>query len=156
VIYLNIFFSNAIIHQNSIGFYDRILEVFRQWGIFLFIPLITICDRRSESFTVATMTWWIVWNIFHKWPRIVVLCHYHNTTLSSFMTYHRMFYKSNTTGTTSGTSTDYHSWAHEYTRCLSGVRVAQIFRFLVVFCTPLFLFLSFFFLAIVVSVLRIF
>ena len=59
--------------------------------------------------------------------------------------------KSNKTGTTCGTGTAYHSGASQM---FSGVRVARSLVFCVMFCKSLFVILSFFLLAIVLSVLH--
>jgi hypothetical protein len=58
------------------------------------------------------------------------------------MTYHRVCYKSKTTGAGRGTGTAYPSGAHEFIHDFSGVRVVQSLVFCVVFCRSL----SFFFL----------
>jgi hypothetical protein len=59
--------------------------------------------------------------------------------------------KSNKTGTTCGTGTAYPSGASQM---FSGVRVARSLVFCVMFCKSLFVILSFFLLAIVLSVLH--
>jgi len=73
------------------------------------------------------------------------VCHNHNPVLSSFMTYHRVCNKSNTTGATCGSGTAYPSEAPEFTPSFSGLRVARSLVFCVVFCRSLFALLSFFF-----------
>jgi hypothetical protein len=76
------------------------------------------------SFVVRLPLWfgWPLWNICvtndHGYVPFVV-----NTSrsfLSSFMTYHRVCNKINTTGPTSGAGTAYHSGAHEFTQVFSG------------------------------------
>ena len=57
------------------------------------------------------------------------------------MIYHRVCYKSKTTGAGRGTGAAYPSGAHELIPDFSGVRVAQSLVFCVVFCISL----SFFF-----------
>jgi hypothetical protein len=70
----------------------------------------------------------------------------HNPVLSSFMTYHRVCDKSNTTGATCGAGTAYPSGVHP---CFSGVRAVRSLFFYVLLCRSLFVLL-----AIVLSVLR--
>jgi len=72
----------------------------------------------------------------------------HNPVLSSFMTYHRVCDKSNTTGATCGAGTAFLSGAHEFIR-FSGVRAVRSLFFYVMLCRSLFVLL-----AIVLSVLR--
>ena len=67
-----------------------------------------------------------------------VQCRNHNPLLSSFMTYHRVCNKSNTTGETCGAGTDYPSVAPEITLIFSGVCVARSLIFYVMFCRSLF------------------
>ena len=74
------------------------------------------------------------------------VCRSHNPILSSFMTYHRVCNKSNTTDATCGAGTAYSSRAHEFTPVITGVGVAQSLDFSVVFCRSLFVLLSFVFL----------
>jgi len=60
--------------------------------------------------------WLIVMEyLCHKWPRICSTCSKQFPILSSFMTYHRVCNKINTTGVTSGAETAYHSGAPEFT-----------------------------------------
>ena len=77
----------------------------------------------------------------HKWPRICSVCRNRNPGFSSFMTYHRVCYKSTTTGSGVGTETAYPSGATEFTPDFSWVRVVQSLVFCVVLCRLL----SFFF-----------
>ena len=58
----------------------------------------------------------------------------HNLFLSSFMTYHRVCNKSNTTGVTSGAVTAYYLGAPEFTSGFSGIFVARWLIFFIVFC----------------------
>ena len=97
------------------------------------------------------------------------VCRNHNPALSSFMTYHRVCNKSDTTGVTCGAWPVHPSGAPEFTPVFSWVRVAESVVFCVMFCRSLFVLLYFFFwplcclsfghcvvclLAIVLSVLR--
>ena len=77
-------------------------------------------DGRKCSFTWRRITTlWIIlilvlFFVFRKviYPNILPLytvCRNHNPVISSFMTYHLICNKSNTTGATSGTGTAYHS-----------------------------------------------
>ena len=72
------------------------------------------------------------------------VCRIHNPVLSSFMTYHRICNKSNTTDATSGAGTVHSSGAPNFTPGFSGVHVAHSLVFCVLFCRLLFIFLSFF------------
>jgi hypothetical protein len=72
-------------------------------------------SHHFESFTVSTMTWLTVTKyLCHKWPQICSDCRNHNPVLSSFMTYHRVCNKNNTTDPTWGAGTVYPSGAHEF------------------------------------------
>ena len=51
----------------------------------------------------------------HRSPRIFFVYRNHNPVLISFMTYHRVCSKSNTTGATYGAGTDYRPGAPEFT-----------------------------------------
>ena len=63
-----------------------------------------------KLYTVTSITWLTVGKyLCHKWPRILSVCHNHNPVLSSFITYHRVRNKSNTTGPTCGAGTTYPS-----------------------------------------------
>jgi hypothetical protein len=53
-------------------------------------------------------------SLCHTLPRICSLCRYHNPTLYSFVTYHRICKTSSTTGVTCGTRTAFHSGAREF------------------------------------------
>ena len=95
-----------------------------------------------ESFTIAIMTWLTVTeNMCHKWQRICSTWRKYFPVISSFMTYHRVFSKSSTTGTTNGTS--YTSRAAEVTPIFSGIRAARFLVFCVVSCRLLFVFFLF-------------
>jgi len=74
---------------------------------------------------------------WHKWPRICSVCRNRNSGFSSFMTYHRVCYKSKTTVAGRGTGTAYPSGAPEFIPDFSRVRVAQSLVFCVVFCRSL-------------------
>jgi hypothetical protein len=79
----------------------------------------------------------------HKWPWICSICRNHNPVLSSFMTYHRVCNKSNTTGTTCGTGTAYPSRAPEFIVGCSGVCVTRYLVVCVMCCRSLFVHYSF-------------
>jgi hypothetical protein len=103
-----------------------------------------------ESFMVTTLTWLTVTGYqYHKWPRICSACRVHNPVLSSFMTYHRVCNKCNTTDVKCGIGTAYPSGAPEFTPGFNGVRVARSLVFCLMFCRLLFVLL-----ATVLSVLR--
>jgi hypothetical protein len=68
----------------------------------------------------------------------------HNPVLSSFITYHRVCNKSQTTSSTWGRETAYLSRKHELTPFFKWVHVARKLVFCVMFCRLLFVFLSFF------------
>ena len=61
-----------------------------------------------------------------------------NSVLFSFMNYHRVCNKSNTTGGTSGAGTAYPSWAPEFTPGFQWGSFCSIYYFCVVFCRSLF------------------
>jgi hypothetical protein len=74
-------------------------------------------DESKEYVPMITATKYLC----HKLPRNV-----HNSTLSSFVTFHRILNKSNTTCDTSGARTAYSSGASEWTSgCFCEVRFAQ-------------------------------
>jgi len=81
-----------------------------------------------------------------KWPRICSTCSKYFPVLSSFMTYHRVCNKINTTGTTNGAGTAYPFGAPEFTPSFKWVSCYSIFSFMYMFCRSLFVLLSFFFL----------
>ena len=90
----------------------------------------------------------------HKWQLICSICRIHNSALSSFMTYHRVCNKSNTTGSTCGAGTAYTSGAPEFTTGYQWGFCFPILSFSGVFCRSLFVLCRpFFCLAIVLSVL---
>ena len=66
--------------------------------------------------------------------RICSVCRNHDPVLSSFMTYHWVWYKSNTTGATRGTGTAYPFGTPEFI----PVSVGFVLVFLVMFCRSLF------------------
>jgi hypothetical protein len=76
--------------------------------------------------------------------KVSAICCNHNPMLSPFINYHRVCNKSNTTGSTSGVGSVYHSGAHEFIPSFTGVRVAQSLVCCGVFCRSLFVLLSFF------------
>ena len=81
---------------------------------FEWTKIIYIYSKRDNSNTVMEY-------LCHKCST----CRKHFSVLSSFMTYHRIYNKINTTGTTSGAGTAYHSGALGFTTGFSGVRVTQ-------------------------------
>jgi len=89
----------------------------------------------------------------HKFPRICSIYRIYKPVLSSFMTYHLLCNKSNTTGVASGAWTAYLSEGPESTSDFSGIRVAQSLVFCVMFCRLSFILLLFFLLVNVLSVL---
>ena len=93
-----------------------------------------VVSHHVESSTVATITWLIATEyLFQKWPHICCVCHSHNPVLSSYMIYHRVLWRSNTTGATYGVGTVYPSGKHEFT---PGVLWDSCFSALV-FCVML-------------------
>lgn len=83
--------------KSSLGkFYDRLYDIVNHYGISM-----------SKITTVSS--------VFRN----------HKTILSPFMPYHPICNKSNTTGTVSGTGTDYPSGSLEFTLVFSWVRAAQ-------------------------------
>jgi hypothetical protein len=63
-------------------------------------------SHHFKCFTVTTITWLTATEyLCYKWPRIWSTCRIHNPVLSTFMTYHRVSSKSNTTGATFETET---------------------------------------------------
>jgi hypothetical protein len=81
----------------------------------------------------------------HKSPQICFVSGNHNQFLSSFMTYHRVNNKSNTTTATCGEKTAYHFGPSEFTTDFQCVRVARSLVFYVLFCRLLFVVLFFWF-----------
>ena len=71
----------------------------------------------------------------HKWPQTCSVCRDHKMGFSSFMTYQRVFYISNTTGAgrRTGTLLEHLSSPQDF----SGISVAQSLVFCVVFCNSL-------------------
>ena len=62
-----------------------------------------------RTFSVATVNWLTVTEYLpHKSPRICSVCCNHYPVLSSFMTYYRLFNKSNMTSVTSGAGSAYY------------------------------------------------
>ena len=63
-------------------------------------------SHHFKRFTVTIITWLTATEyLCYKWPRICSTCRIHNPVLSTFMTYHRVSSKSNTTGATCETET---------------------------------------------------
>ena len=69
-------------------------------------------------------------NRCRKRPRICSVSRNHNPVLSLFMTYHRMFKKSNTTGVTCGADPAYPPGATEFTPEFYWISCCSIFSFL--------------------------
>jgi hypothetical protein len=72
-------------------------------------------------------------------------CSQNPVLLSPFMTYLRICGKCNTTCASCGTGSAYLSGAHTFTPVVCGVIVALSLVFCVIFCSSLFVFLSFYF-----------
>jgi hypothetical protein len=63
-------------------------------------------SHHFKRFTVTPITWLTATDyLCYKWPRICSTCRIHNPVLSTFMTYHRVSSKRNTTGATCETET---------------------------------------------------
>ena len=91
------------------------------------------------------MTWLTVTDhLCHRWQRTCSVCSNHNPILSTFMIYHLVRNRSNTTGATYEAGTAYPSRAPAFTADFSEVRVARSLVFCVMFCRSLFVLLSFF------------
>ena len=85
-------------------------------------------NAQCSSMTLLTVTDYLC----HKCPWICSACHNHNSVLSSFRTYHRIYDKSITTGITCAPGSAYSYGALEFTPVSSGVCV--------MLCTSLFSF----------------
>jgi hypothetical protein len=74
------------------------------------------------------MTWLTAMEyLCHKWPRICSICRKHFSVRSSFITYHRVCKRINTTGVTNDAGNGYHSKAHEFIPgCLVGFMLLDI------------------------------
>ena len=107
----------------------------------LYEPLIGLCPIQLSTHLYPNIVNRYKY-LCHKWPRICSVCHNHNVILYSFMTYHRVWNKNNTTLTTCGTETAYPSGASELTLVFRGVRVPQSLVFCVNFCRSMFVLLS--------------
>ena len=93
--------------------------------------------------TVTTITWLIATQyLCHKWSQICSVVGNYIPILSSFMTYHQIFSKSNTAGATSVAGTKDHLSSPPV---FSRVHVVQSVVFCVVFYQSSSVFLSFFF-----------
>ena len=108
---------------------------FRFWIILICWPSIT------HLYCWLTVTEYMC----HKSPHICFASGNHNQVLSSFMTYHRVNNKSNTTTATCGEKTAFHFGPSEFTTDFQCVRVARSLVFYVLFCRLLFVVLSFWF-----------
>jgi hypothetical protein len=92
-------------------FLDRKLLLTRN----LLNELVKLKKSSLKSFTVGTITWLTVREyLCHKCPRICSVCRNHYPVPSSFMTYHRVCNRSNTTGATCGPGTAYPSRTHGF------------------------------------------
>jgi len=79
-------------------------------------------SHHFDSFAVAMLTWLTVTKyLCQKLPRICSICRNYNSVLSSFMTYHRVCNKSNTTGVKCGGETANPSGILEFTPCVVGI-----------------------------------
>ena len=74
----------------------------------------------------------------------IFCCRNYNPIISSFMTYHRVFNKSNTMGSTCEAGIAYPSGASAFIPVFSKDRVGRSLVLCVVFCSSLFVLLSFF------------
>ena len=84
----------------------------------------------------STMTWLIVTEYMcYKWQWTCLFYRKHNSVLSSFVTYHHMLDKSNTTAAISEAGTAYPVGSFEFTIVFYGFRAAQS----LVFCRSLFI-----------------
>ena len=93
---------------------------------------------------VVTMPWLTVASyLYHKWPGIYSVFRNHNLVLSSFMTYHRVCKKINTTSATSGAGTAYLSVPPEFTPGFQWDWYCSVLFFCVVFCRSLFVLVYF-------------
>ena len=66
------------------------------------------------------------------------VCRYHNSFLSSFITYHRVCNKSNTMCVTSGAGFPYYYGTHQFTSSFQWGSCRSAFRCRFVFCTSVF------------------
>ena len=73
--------------------------------------------RPTQVFFSSSMNYYISVPFYNLWDT----CHKHLPVLSSFITYHRVCNKINTTGATSGAGTAYPSGAPEFISVFSGV-----------------------------------
>ena len=80
----------------------------------------------------------------HKYPRVCSTCCKHFPVLSSFMTYHRVCDKINTTGATSGAGIANPSGAPEFTPGFKWDSCYSILSFMCMFCRSFFVLLSLF------------
>jgi hypothetical protein len=86
--------------------------------------------RPTPVFFSSSMNYYISVPFYNLWDT----CHKHLPVLSSFITYHRVCNKINTTGATSGAGTAYPSGAPEFISVFSGVvRVNRSFVLCVCF-----------------------
>ena len=83
----------------------------KRYTIYLFIE--SIPEKKVLNATITLLT--VTENLCHKWPCICSICCNHNPVLSSFMTYHWVCNKSNTTCATCGAGTLYPSRAQRFT-----------------------------------------
>ena len=87
-------------------------------------------------FTVVVITWLtITVYLYHKWPQKCSVCRNHNSVLSSFMTYHRVY---STTSAVCGAGTSYPKVVPVFTHGIRGVSVERTLVFCTIFCRSLF------------------
>jgi len=88
-----------------------------------------------DSCAVATMTWLtITENFCNKWPQICSVCRTCHLILFSFMIFHWVCSKTNTTDGTCREGTTHPTRVLEFTSDLRVIRVASSLVFCVVFC----------------------
>jgi hypothetical protein len=84
--------------------------------------------------------WYYNQGLCDKWPRMCFVCRNHNQKLSSFMAYHQILNRSNTTGATSETGTTYPCGTPDFIPIFSGFRFSRSLVFCVAFYRPLLVF----------------
>ena len=95
----------------------------KRYTIYLFIE--SIPEKKVFNATITLLT--VTENLCHKWPCICSICCNHSPVLFSFMTYHWVCSKSNTTCATCGAGTLYPSRAQRFT---PGFQWGLIYSFL--------------------------
>jgi hypothetical protein len=121
------FLKRSLFYSCLLGFLlPKIFKLF-DFPIVFFVSL-RLTSNHFESFTFATMIWLIASEyLCHNWPQISSLCRYHHPTVSTSVTHHRHFDKSNTTAATSKAGA---AWLPELTAGFCWVPVSSILSFL--------------------------